>query len=166
MCEDGAHWAGISWATRFGRARCARSNWIPLPADRRRQLGDARRAAESPARGSWRFINVAIRYPDPVADDFGLVLAAIARKEIDAQAEKPGVPAPAVRAALNLTSSDGRTYEERLERVQPSSTSALRNRMIENASVDVATSPASGRRRSIARRCAPRCSSSASGCLT
>jgi hypothetical protein len=45
-------------------------------------------------------------------------LAAIARKEIDAQAEKRNVPGIAVRTALNLTSSDGRTYAERLERVQ------------------------------------------------
>lgn len=45
-------------------------------------------------------------------------LAAIARKEIDAQAEKRNVPDFAVRAALNLTSSDGRTYAERLQRVQ------------------------------------------------
>jgi hypothetical protein len=45
-------------------------------------------------------------------------LAVIARKQIDAQAEKMNVPAFAVRAALNLSSSDGRTYAERLERVQ------------------------------------------------
>jgi hypothetical protein len=51
---------------------------------------------------------------DPVVPNLGV----IARREIDAQAEKMGVPAFAVRTALNLASSDGRTYAERIERVQ------------------------------------------------
>ncbi len=51
---------------------------------------------------------------DPVVPN----LAVIARREIDAQAEKMGVPAFAVRTALSLTSSDGRSYAERIERAQ------------------------------------------------
>ena len=45
-------------------------------------------------------------------------LAAIARKEIDRRAERIGVPALAVRAALAVASSDGRSYAERLEGVK------------------------------------------------
>ncbi|HNT39750.1 MAG TPA: DUF1615 domain-containing protein [Rubrivivax sp.] len=45
-------------------------------------------------------------------------LAAIARKELDRRAERAGVPALAVRAALALSSSDGRSWGERLEGVQ------------------------------------------------
>jgi hypothetical protein len=42
-------------------------------------------------------------------------LAAMAWKEIDAQAERAGVPRAVVRAALHLTSSDGRSYAERID---------------------------------------------------
>ncbi len=45
-------------------------------------------------------------------------LAAIAWKEIDKQAERAGVPRLAVRAALLLTSSDGRSYSDRLDIVK------------------------------------------------
>lgn len=45
-------------------------------------------------------------------------LAAIARKEIERRAESKGIPALAVRAALALESSDGRSYGERLEAVR------------------------------------------------
>lgn len=45
-------------------------------------------------------------------------LAGIARKEIDARAERAGVPLLAVSAALALRSSDGRSYAERLESVR------------------------------------------------
>ncbi|MCC7151042.1 MAG: DUF1615 domain-containing protein [Rubrivivax sp.] len=45
-------------------------------------------------------------------------LAAIARQEIDRRAEQAGVPLLAVRAALALSSSDGRSYAERLEAVR------------------------------------------------
>ncbi len=42
-------------------------------------------------------------------------LGAIARKEIDERAERAGMPQLAVRAALALASSDGRSYAERIE---------------------------------------------------
>ena len=45
-------------------------------------------------------------------------LAAIAWKEIDRQAENAGVPKLAVRAALLLTSTDGRSYSDRLDTVK------------------------------------------------
>lgn len=45
-------------------------------------------------------------------------LAAIARKEIDRRAEQIGIPQIAVRAALALSSGDGRSYAERLEAVR------------------------------------------------
>lgn len=45
-------------------------------------------------------------------------LGAIARQEIDRRAERAGIPALAVRAALALSSSDGRSWAERLEGVQ------------------------------------------------
>jgi hypothetical protein len=45
-------------------------------------------------------------------------LSAIAWKEIDKQAERAGVPRLAVRAALLLTSSDGRSYSDRLDTVK------------------------------------------------
>lgn len=45
-------------------------------------------------------------------------LAAIARKEIDRRADAAGVPALAVRAALALSSPDGRSYADRLDSVK------------------------------------------------
>lgn len=45
-------------------------------------------------------------------------LATIARQEIDRRADRAGVPDLAVRAALALRSSDGRSFAERLERVR------------------------------------------------
>ncbi len=42
-------------------------------------------------------------------------LAAMAWKEIDAQAERAGVPRLVVRTALRLTSPDGRSYAERID---------------------------------------------------
>ncbi|MFT3819775.1 MAG: DUF1615 domain-containing protein [Rubrivivax sp.] len=45
-------------------------------------------------------------------------LAAIARQEIDRRADRAGVPALAVRAALALRSPDGRSYAERLDAVK------------------------------------------------
>jgi len=45
-------------------------------------------------------------------------LAAIARQEIDRRAERAGVPQIAVRAALGLTSPDGRSYGERIDAVR------------------------------------------------
>lgn len=45
-------------------------------------------------------------------------LSAIAWKEIDKQAERAGVPRLAVRAALLLSSSDGRSYSDRLDTVK------------------------------------------------
>ena len=45
-------------------------------------------------------------------------LAAIAWKEIDRRAEDAGVPKVAVRAALALTSPDGRSYAERIDAVK------------------------------------------------
>lgn len=44
-------------------------------------------------------------------------LAKIAREEIDERASRAGVPAFAVSAALRLSSPDGRSYAERLEKV-------------------------------------------------
>ncbi|MFG5407526.1 DUF1615 domain-containing protein [Piscinibacter sakaiensis] len=51
---------------------------------------------------------------DPVVPKLG----AIARQEIDRRADAAGVPAFAVRAALALSSSDGRSYAQRLETVR------------------------------------------------
>jgi len=45
-------------------------------------------------------------------------LAQIAWREIDNRAERAGVPKFAVRAALQLTSPDGRTYSERIDAVK------------------------------------------------
>lgn len=45
-------------------------------------------------------------------------LARIAREEIDRRAEKAGVPALAVRVALQLESPNGKTYGERLDAVR------------------------------------------------
>ncbi len=45
-------------------------------------------------------------------------LAGIARQEIDRRADRAGVPALAVRAALALRSPDGRSYAERLDAVK------------------------------------------------
>ena len=45
-------------------------------------------------------------------------LAAIAWKEIDRRADDAGVPKVAVRAALALTSPDGRSYAERIDAVK------------------------------------------------
>ncbi|HYH42250.1 MAG TPA: DUF1615 domain-containing protein, partial [Burkholderiales bacterium] len=45
-------------------------------------------------------------------------LSAIAWREIEKQAESAGVPKLAVRAALLLTSSDGRSYSDRLDTVK------------------------------------------------
>ncbi len=45
-------------------------------------------------------------------------LATIARQEIDRRADRAGVPALAVRAALALSSTSGRSYAERLETVK------------------------------------------------
>jgi hypothetical protein len=45
-------------------------------------------------------------------------LAAIAWQEIDKQADRAGVPKLAVRTALRLKSSDGRTYSERIDAVK------------------------------------------------
>lgn len=45
-------------------------------------------------------------------------LAAIARKEIERRADAAGVPQLAVRAALALTSPDGRSYAERIDAVK------------------------------------------------
>jgi hypothetical protein len=45
-------------------------------------------------------------------------LSAIAWREIDKQAERAGVPKLAVRAALLLTSADGRSYSDRLDTVK------------------------------------------------
>ncbi|MCA0244208.1 MAG: DUF1615 domain-containing protein [Proteobacteria bacterium] len=45
-------------------------------------------------------------------------LAGIARQEIDRRADRAGVPALAVRAALALKSPDGRSYAERLDAVK------------------------------------------------
>ncbi|HYN62534.1 MAG TPA: DUF1615 family protein [Rubrivivax sp.] len=45
-------------------------------------------------------------------------LAAIAWKEIDRRAEDADVPKVAVRAALALTSPDGRSYAERIDAVK------------------------------------------------
>ena len=45
-------------------------------------------------------------------------LAAIARREIDRRADRAGVPALAVHAALALKSPDGRSYAERLDAVK------------------------------------------------
>jgi len=45
-------------------------------------------------------------------------LAKIAREEIDRRAARAGVPAFAVRAALQIGSPDGRTYAERLDAVR------------------------------------------------
>ena len=45
-------------------------------------------------------------------------LGRIARSEIDRRAERAGIPAFAVRAALNLPSRDGKSFGERLDGVQ------------------------------------------------
>ena len=45
-------------------------------------------------------------------------LARIARQEIDRRAERAGVPALAVRAALAIASPDGRSYADRLDAVK------------------------------------------------
>jgi hypothetical protein len=50
-------------------------------------------------------------HTDPVVPDLG----AIARKEIDTRAQRAAVPLLLVHAALNLRSSDGRTYAERVD---------------------------------------------------
>ncbi|WP_229792292.1 DUF1615 domain-containing protein [Cognatilysobacter bugurensis] len=52
--------------------------------------------------------------PDPVVPG----LAKIARKEIDRRAERMRVPAFVVRAALQLESPDGRTWEQRIAAVR------------------------------------------------
>lgn len=45
-------------------------------------------------------------------------LGAIARKEIERRADDAGVPRAAVRAALSMTSPDGRTYAERIDKAR------------------------------------------------